>query len=261
MPLRCAEPADEGRRRGRLEVDVELGERDAHASASVSGGGAAGSAPDGEGGADLRGGALGRRLVARVHDRERAAARADLLPQPGDVDEPDGVVDRVVLAPAPAAQLEHGDAEVAHRDRAARARRSRGPPRARAAPAAGGGPGRRAGRPGRRARRTCARTAPPPRPRRAPRRPPRGRRPRPGRARRAAAASRASASVTSTSRGSAARGWVSTPSASRTSTALPGRPAEHLVHVGDQRVAGQPGAARDADDRARQLDARSRGRA
>ena len=34
-----------------------------------------------------------------------------------------------------------------------------------------------------------------------------------------------------------------------------GRAAEHLVHVGEQRLAGQPVAARDGDDRARQLGA------
>ena len=116
---------------------------DAHASrASVSGGRRGRLVADGEGGADARGGALGRRLVARVHDRERAAARADLLAEPGDVGEADGVVDRVVLALAAAAELEDGEPEVADRDRAARARRSRARPRARAARAGGGGPGR-----------------------------------------------------------------------------------------------------------------------
>ena len=33
------------------------------------------------------------------------------------------------------------------------------------------------------------------------------------------------------------------------------RAAEHLVHVGEQRLAGEPVAARDGDDRARQLGA------
>ena len=200
-----------------------------------------------------------RRRVARVDDRERPAARADLLAEPGDVDEPDGVVDRPASSrsrPPPSSST----ATPTSRTAIARTRpvSLRVAPRARAARAAGGGRGRRAGRPGRRARRTCARSARRRRPRRAPRRrrraPPRRRRA----ARRAAAASAHSASVTSTSRGSAARGWVSALERLAHLDRVAGRAAEHLVHVGEQRLAGQPVAARDRDDRARQLGARSR---
>ena len=86
---------------------------------------------------------------------------------------------------------------------------------------------------------------------RAPRPRPRGPRPRrrPGRPARAAAP--ASASVTSCRRGSRAAP-VRQSIASRTSTALPAVVAQHLVHVGDQRDGRQPGAAGHVDERARE---------
>ena len=90
--------------------------RDAHRTASTSGGARGRRVTDGERGADAVGGALGARRVARVDHGERAGARADLLPQLGDVDEPDRVVDRVVLAPAAAAELQHRDAGLADVD-------------------------------------------------------------------------------------------------------------------------------------------------
>ena len=99
-------------------MDVQLGERDAHPTASASGGTVAGGSPTSNA-ARMRAAARSAlAVVARVHDGDRAAARADLLPQPGDVDQADRVVDALVLAQPPAAQLEHRDADVAHGDRA-----------------------------------------------------------------------------------------------------------------------------------------------
>ena len=68
----------------------------------------------------------------------------------------------------------------------------------------------------------------------------------------------ASASVTSTSRGSAVRGWVSTSIASRTSTALPAvRPSTWSMSVSSASQR-RPAPARDRDDGARELGAAPR---
>ena len=114
-----------------------------------------------------------------------------------------------------------------------------------AARTAGGGRGRRRGRAGRPAPPPCGRTAPPRRPRRAPRRRSRGPRRRPPPARRARSSAAASASVTSTRRGSAVRGWVSASIASPHLDRVARRAAEHLVHVRQQRLAGHARPARD----------------
>ena len=145
------------RRRRALEVDVQLGERDASRRAPRS---AAAARP-------ARRRPRTRRARARRRARRAAASRAwttasgrppgpTSSPSPATSTSPTAWSIALVLAQPPAAELEHGDADLAHVDRAARARRSRGRPRARAARAAGGGRGRRAGRPARRARRTCA---------------------------------------------------------------------------------------------------------
>jgi hypothetical protein len=66
-----------------------------------------------EGGSEPLGGAVGGALVAGVDDGERPASGADVLAQSGDLGQSDGVVDRLVLAAAPAAQLEDRDADLA----------------------------------------------------------------------------------------------------------------------------------------------------
>ena len=160
-------------------------------------------------------------------------------PSPATSARPDGVVDRVVLAPAAAAEPEHGEADVADVDRVHVARRSRARPRARAARAGGGGRVARAGRPGRRARRTIAREAlgggagverla----------RPPRARRPRraPGRRARSSARRQRERDLEQP-RLARARVGQHLDRLAHLERVAGGR-AEHLVHVGEQRAAG-----------------------
>ena len=60
----------------------------------------------------MRGGVL----VAGVDDRQRPAVRADALAGRRDLGQPDGVVDGVVLAAPPAAEVDDGQADRAHVD-------------------------------------------------------------------------------------------------------------------------------------------------
>ena len=70
-----------------------------------------------EGGPQALGGAAGGRLVARVDDGERAAPGPTSSPRQATSVSPTAWSMRLVLAPAAAAELEHGDADLAHVDR------------------------------------------------------------------------------------------------------------------------------------------------
>ncbi len=143
--LEVVAPRDAARqlgRRGPLEVDVELREgiplaslrsalltrsagilpaltarlRLAHTSSTS--GGAAGASPTAKAALQAHRGALGVLGAARVDDGQRPGARADVLAErrrrPSS---PTAWSIGLVLAPSPAAELEHGDADLAHVDR------------------------------------------------------------------------------------------------------------------------------------------------